>query len=77
MSVFGLAWGLAALGFVLAGAAFLLGWTWWRPVLIPVTLLSLLITVLAYGPATAGIVVNLVILACLFLIPRPSAFPAS
>lgn len=77
MSVFGLAWGLAALGFVLAGAAFLLGWTWWRPVLIAVTLLSLLITVIAYGPATAGIVVNLVILACLFLIPRPSAFPAS
>ena len=77
MSVFGLAWGLAALGFVVAGAAFLLGRTWWRPVLIPVTLLSLLITVLAYGPATAGIVINLVILACLFLIPRPSAFPAS
>jgi hypothetical protein len=69
MSVFGLAWGVAALGFVLVAAAYLLGWTWWRPALIAVTLLSLVITVLDTGPAKAGIVVNLVILA-LLLIPR-------
>jgi hypothetical protein len=69
MSVFGLAWGVAALGFVLVAAAYLLGWAWWRPVLIAVTLLSLVITVLDTGPAKAGIVVNLAILA-LLLIPR-------
>jgi hypothetical protein len=72
MNVFGLAWGVAALGFVLAAAAFLLTWGWWRPALLIVTLLSLLITVLDYGPAKAGIVVNVVILAML-LIPRSHA----
>jgi hypothetical protein len=76
-SVFGLAWGLAALGFVLVAAAFLLGWGWWRPVLIGVTLLSLLLTVLDFGPAKAGIVVNLVILALLLVLPRLSAAPAA
>jgi hypothetical protein len=70
MNVFGLAWGVAALGFVLVAAAYLLGWNWWRPALMTVTLLSLLLTVLDYGPAKAGIVVNLVILALLVLVPR-------
>ena len=69
-SLFGLAWGVAALGFVLASAAYLFGWPWWRPALIAVTLLSLVITVLDYGPAWAGIVVNLAILAVLTLTPR-------
>jgi hypothetical protein len=78
MSAFGLAWGVAALGFVLVAAALLLGWAWWRPALLAVTLLSLLITVLDYGPAKAGIVVDVVILALLMLprshapTPRPS-----
>ena len=31
MSLFGLAWGVAALGFVLVAAAYLFGWLWWRP----------------------------------------------
>ncbi|MGY2896394.1 hypothetical protein [Deinococcus sp. UYEF24] len=69
MNIFGLAWGVAALGFVLAAAAYLLGRAWWRPALLSVTLLSLLITVLDYGPAKAGIVINVTILA-LLLIPR-------
>ena len=70
MSVFGLAWGVAAVGFVLVAAAYLVGWNWWRPALIAVTLLSLLLTVLDYGPAKAGIALNLVILALLALLPR-------
>jgi hypothetical protein len=69
-SLFGLAWGVAALGFVLSAAAFLLGWSWWRPALTLVTLLSLLLTVLDYGPAKAGTVVNLVILTLLMLVSR-------
>ena len=72
-SVFGLAWGVAALGFVLVAAAFLFSWTWWRPALIAVTLLSLVITVLDYSPAKAGIVLNLTILALLVLAPRLAA----
>jgi hypothetical protein len=69
-SLFGLGWGVAALGFVLSAAAFLLGWNWWRPALITVTLLSLLLTVLDYGPARAGVALNLVILGLLVLLPR-------
>ncbi len=76
MSLFGLAWGVAALGFVLASAAYLFGWPWWRPALTLVTLLSLVITVLDYGPAWASIVVNLAILALLAPLPRLSASPA-
>ena len=76
MSLFGLAWGVAALGFVLVAAGYLFGWAWWRPALIAVTLLSLVVTVLDYGPAWAGIVVNLAILALLFLVPRLSASSA-
>ncbi|MFB9990404.1 hypothetical protein ACFFLM_00135 [Deinococcus oregonensis] len=72
-SLFGLAWGVAALGFVLVAAAFLLGWGWWRPVLIAVTLLSLLLTVLDFGPAKAGVALNLIILTLLVLAPRLTA----
>lgn len=68
---------MAALGFVLVAAAFLLGWGWWRPALPAVTLLSLLLTVLDYEPAKAGIALNLVILALLALAPRLSAAQAS
>ena len=77
MSLFGLAWGVAALGFVLTSAAYLFGWAWWRPALMAMTLLSLIITILDYGPAMAGIAVNLVILTFLMISPRPSAFPAA
>lgn len=70
MSLFGLAWGLAAVGFVLAAAAYLFGWAWWQPALIGVTILSLLLTVLDYGPAQAGIIANVAILALLVLVPR-------
>jgi len=42
-----------------------------------VTLPSLVITVLDYGPAWAGIAVNLAILALLVLRPRLRASPAS
>ncbi|WP_161883988.1 ABC transporter permease [Deinococcus alpinitundrae] len=65
-SVFGLAWGVAALGFVLVAAAFLLRWGWWRPALIAVTLLSLVLTVLDAGVSFAGVAVNSVILLALW-----------
>ena len=76
MGLFGLAWGVAALGFVLVAAAYLFGWAWRRPALMAVTLLSMVITVLDYGPAWAGIIVNLAILAVLMIFPRPSASSA-
>ena len=69
-SLFGLAWGAAAVGFVLAALAFLFGWPWWRAALIAATLLSLFVTILDVGPANAGILVNLALLAWLLLSPR-------
>ncbi|GAA4001497.1 hypothetical protein GCM10022631_10080 [Deinococcus rubellus] len=81
-SVFGLAWGVAALGFVLVAAAFLLRWGWWRPTLIAVTLLSLVLTILDAGVAFAGVAVNIMILLALWFGPyrgstsSQSKFPA-
>lgn len=66
-SVFGVAWGVAAVGFILAALALLVGWEAWRTALIAVTLLSLLVTILDVGPANAGIAVNLALLAWLLL----------
>ncbi|TSA79943.1 ABC transporter permease [Deinococcus detaillensis] len=81
-SVFGLAWGVAALRFVLVAAAFFLHWDWWRPALIAVTLLSLVLTVLDVGVAFAGVAVNIMILLALWFGSRRgstfsrSKFPA-
>jgi hypothetical protein len=69
---FGVLWGVAAIGFVLAAIAFLMNLTWWRSVLLWVTLLSLVLTVLDSSDAYAGILVNSVILAVLWLRPDPA-----
>ncbi|WP_161884229.1 hypothetical protein [Deinococcus alpinitundrae] len=66
LALHGLIWGVAALGFVLVAAAFLLGWGGWRPGLIAVTLLSLSLTILDAGIAFAGVAVNIVILLALW-----------
>ncbi len=55
MSVFGGAWGTAALGFVLAAAAFLLRWTWWRPALVTIHCCSPLSITAPLRPASASI----------------------
>ena len=70
ITVFGALWAVAAVGFVVAALALLTGWSWWKPVLIGVTLFSLVLTSLDWGVAFAGIVVNLGILAALWLGPR-------
>jgi len=68
--MFGALWTVPAVGFILAAVALLAGWSWWQPVLIGVTLVSLLLTVLDWRIAYAGVVVNLVILAVFALEPR-------
>lgn len=66
---FGAMWLLSALGFV-AGAAFLFFDLYiWKPVLIGVAVLSLVITVLDYKEAYAGIVVNVAVLGLILLWP--------
>lgn len=70
IAFFGALWIVPVIGFVLAALALLFSWGWWQPLLIGVTLFSLLLTVLDWRVAYAGIVVNLVILALLALGPR-------
>ena len=68
--MFGALWVVPAVGFILAAVAMLAGWSWWQPALIGVTLFSLLLTILDWRVAYAGVVVNLVILAVLALEPH-------
>lgn len=68
--VFGVLWAVAAAGFVASAVALVAEWRQWRTLLVAVTLLSLVLTVLDYGNAYAGIVVNLGILAGIWLWPR-------
>ena len=67
IAVYGALWAVAAVGFVVAALAFWLGWSWWQPMLIGVTLFSLLLTFLDWHVAYAGVIVNLAILAVLWL----------
>ena len=67
---FGLLWVIPAIGFILAAAAMAAGWNWWQPLLIGVSLFSLLLSVLDSQVALAGIVMNLFILTMLILETR-------
>jgi hypothetical protein len=69
ISFFGVLWTVAAIGFVVAAIAFFIHLTWWRSALLWVTLLSLMLTALDWGNAYAGILINSVILAVLWLRP--------
>lgn len=76
IAVYGVLWGVAAVGFVVAALAFWLGWAGWQPLLLGVTLLSLALTALDWDVAFAGVILNIVILALLGLGPRlTSWFP--
>jgi hypothetical protein len=68
--IFGALWVLPAIGFITIAVGLVLGVDWWRAGLVAVTLFSLLLTVLDWSVAYAGAVVNIVILAIVFLGPR-------
>jgi hypothetical protein len=70
IAVYGALWAVAAIGFVVAAVALLAGWSWWRPVLIGVTLFSLALTALDWGVAYAGVIINIVILVVILLGPK-------
>ena len=70
ISLFGALWFVPALGFILASVALLAGWEWFQPVLIVITLISLVLTVLDYRIAYAGVVINILILVGIWLGPR-------
>ncbi len=65
MSLFGGLWALAALGFMLAALNLMLGWKVRQPLLVSVTLFSLVLTSLDWEIAFAGAIINLVILTVL------------
>ena len=68
--IFGVLWIVPAVGFIVAAVALLAGWDWWRSVLVPVTLFSLVLTILDSSIAYAGVIINIVILGIVLLGPR-------
>lgn len=67
---FGVLWALAAAGFGIAALAFLFNESAWQTTLFGVVLFSLVLTVLDWTVAYAGIAVNLGILVALLLVSR-------
>jgi hypothetical protein len=70
IAVYGALWVVAAVGFVAAAVAVIAGWSWWQPLLLGVTLFSLVLTTLDWGVAYAGVIINIVILAVVWVGPR-------
>lgn len=67
--LFGLLWLLVAIGYAIAAYGLAAQQNWWQAALVVVTLSSLVLTVLDYQVAYAGVVVNVVILALLVVTP--------
>ena len=68
MRLFSLLWLLAAIGFLISAAALLFGKPWWAPLMLGVTLLSLVICLLDWGAAFRGAIIDLVILLVLVVV---------
>ncbi len=73
---FGALWAVAAVGFALAAVALMAGCVWWPPVLVGVVLLSLVLTILDGSQAFGGAIVDVLILAALWLGPLVAAWLA-
>ncbi len=59
---YGLLWLLPIVGFVVVGIGLLLRTTWWRPVMLTVSLFSLVLTTLDWQDAYLGTLINLAII---------------
>jgi len=68
--VFAVLTAVAGVGFVASAVALVIGWRYWREMLLAVTVFSLVLTTLDWTFASAGALANLAILAGLFVIPR-------
>jgi hypothetical protein len=66
--LFGIAWLLAAMSFVVVGIAFFFHPHWWKSAAIVVTLFSFIITLLGSPQAKVGVVINILIVLYLLLI---------
>jgi hypothetical protein len=69
IKAYGALWLVPTIGFAIVAIALLLGWSWWSPALMVIALFSLVLTVLDWNIAFAGILINLVVLAALWLKP--------
>ncbi len=67
---FGALWIFPAVGFIVIGIALLMNLSWWRSMLVPVTLFSLIITDVDWNIAYAGLIVNIAILGLVWWSPR-------
>ena len=68
--VFGVLWCVPALAFAVAALALVLGWPAWEPVLLAATLMSLLLAALDWQVAFVGALVDMGIIAVVWLVPR-------
>jgi hypothetical protein len=67
---FGALWIFPAVGFIVIGIALLMNLSWWRSMLVPVTLFSLILTDVDWNIAYAGVIVNIAILSLVWWSPR-------
>ena len=70
IAVFGILWAVSAAGFIVSAIGLSAGWTWAQPMLISVTILSLVLTALDWNTAFAGVILNVIILIAVWLGPR-------
>lgn len=67
--LFGLLWLAVAAAFVIAGLGMLGGTAWWQPLLLATAIASLVVTLLDYDVAYAGVAINVVMLVVLVVGP--------
>ena len=69
--VLGILWLFAALAFIVAAGGAVWSTQWWARAALAVTSVSLVMTIVEWPEARIGLIVNLAILATLFLLFRP------
>jgi hypothetical protein len=67
---FGALWSVPALAFLVAAIALVFGWPVWEPVLLAATFMSLLLATLDWHVAFIGALVDIGIVAVVWLVPR-------
>ena len=76
MRMVSLLWLAAAVGLVVAAVGLTMSAAWWQPLLIATALFSLVITVLDWQVAFRGALLDLFILAIIYLLPQLTALMA-
>lgn len=72
--IYGLLWLLTTLGFITAGIGFLLHASWWQPMLIATSLVSVVVTSMDWGNAFRGTLIDLCLLGAALLSPLAARF---